>query len=214
MTSPSETYRHSHTPYLIGLGGKARSGKDTAAQALVDKSQFIRLSFADALKEEVLAKFPRTLRAIAYLHGHTEIDRELLWLMVYGSKPPGVRELLQEFGAEVRRADDADYWIKAWKFGYDYLRGNGFRVVCADVRFPNEMQIIRDLGGRLIYIDRPDHDDTGSHTSEISLDKNSGWDLVLTNGGSVEDLRRAILFEVSYGENPTGYPHSRLQDSR
>lgn len=42
-----------NTRVIIAFGHKARQGKDTAAEYLVDRYGFVRLSFADALKDEV-----------------------------------------------------------------------------------------------------------------------------------------------------------------
>lgn len=63
----------------------------------------------------------------------------------------------------------------------------GRSVVIDDVRFPNEADLIRSLGGELWHIERPTAELTTSHASEGSLADYS-FDRYLLNDSSLSDL--------------------------
>ena len=181
------------TPRVIGVSGKARAGKDVIAHRLAGGWGFERLSFAEGLRLELVERMPRTLLAIHDLHcdcGHgvaptNDRAERCLEHMLYVSKPKGIRELLQEYGTEVRRGDDPEYWTKLWRESVMRLSTQG--VVVADVRFPNEAAAVLSMGGALWRVERPGCVG-GSHESETALDSWGVWDAVIHNNGSVDDL--------------------------
>ena len=120
---------------VVGISGAISSGKDAIGRYLATHYGFIRLGMADALKVEVETRFPRTLAAIAFSMPEIHTIHNMVW----ETKPPIVRELLQEMGTEVRRRDDPDYWVKAWMNSlHRFSRWE--RIYCPDVRFRNEAQ--------------------------------------------------------------------------
>lgn len=177
---------------LIGIGGVARSGKDTAAQYFIQKFGFTRVGFADALKEEVAKRLRKTLSVEAKrFYGHqisagTATLDEAIHKILYDERTELTRALLQEFGSEVRRADNPAYWTI--KFIQRYLNTAGARFVAPDVRFPNELSLIKTWYGLLLWVERPGVDPESTHQSETSLDRQAEWDAVITNDGSKEDL--------------------------
>lgn len=60
--------------------------------------------------------------------------------------------------------------------------------IITDVRFPNEAQAVKNRGGIMIRVNRPDKGNTDNHPSEISLDNYQDWDHVIENNGTIEDL--------------------------
>jgi hypothetical protein len=84
------------------------------------------------------------------------------------------RRLLQRLGTEVMRKRDSDYWAKAWADKAKESIGKGLDVVAADVRFENEIMVMRDLAKEtrsdleIIFCDyRSDRYDSSSrHPSE------------------------------------------------
>lgn len=175
---------------LVGIAGALRSGKDTIAEHLVRRYFYRRIAFADALKDELLDRLPGTLRALWALNGNPgEPSEGDLWRMVYIDKPRGVRELLQEYGSEVRRSDDESYWINAWRRRLAF--SSAWRHVAPDVRFINEAITILGMGGVLIKVIRPGHEGD-SHQSERGLDGWTDWDLIVYNDGSIEDLQAHV----------------------
>lgn len=170
---------------IIGISGRMRHGKDVIAQRLLHRWGFAVLPFAASLKEEVFSRLPRTLRFLHGLSCDCPGTPECIRRLIYVTKPPGVRELLQEYGTEVRRQDDMDYWTKLWRAA----AGKYARAVAPDARFFNEGQAVKDAGGILWRVVRPGLESaSGLHGSETGMDAWPSWDAVLINDGSIEDL--------------------------
>jgi len=70
---------------------------------------------------------------------------------------------MQNFGTDVRRKQDPEYWVKRWK---DTVSKQKATVLTDDVRFVNEAQAVKDAGGILIRLDRTDMTNTDTHSSE------------------------------------------------
>lgn len=185
-------------PVVVGIAGKAQSGKDTLAAHLVAHYGFVRRGLADALKDEVRATLPRTLRAMSQVwwrwvnvsldDGLT--DEEAVAL-AEREKPPWLRALWQEWGTELRRAEDPGYWtdqLTKW-----LAAAQPARVVIPDIRFVDEARAVRSMGGWLVRVNRPSGERRvdlrkDTHPSETALDDWSAWDLVLDNTGTVAQL--------------------------
>lgn len=128
---------------IIALTGLKRSGKSTAAKHLETKYGFVRINFKDGLLEELKKYFPDFLRAEAEYHACT--IEELL-----EKKPGHIRQLLQNFGTDLRRAYSEDYWIRKWLDKVNSSENKN--VVVDDCRFLNEAGAIRTNGGSIIRI--------------------------------------------------------------
>ena len=154
---------------VIGLAGHIGVGKSMIANYLVRKHGFHECSFSTALKWEVLRNFRRTLHAYVKLAHPTMPLNISVTHMLFDQRDEVTRALLQEYGTEVRRAQDPDYWVKLWRnsITVNYDRP----IVAADVRFPNEAEAIRREGGQVWLVTRPER--VGDyHSSETSL---VGW---------------------------------------
>jgi len=144
---------------LIGLSGKAGVGKTTAADYLISKD-FFKVGFKDALVAEITRNFPDLLREIEKVEPFDPSMR---------TKGPLLRALMQNYGTEVRRKDEASYWLDQWKARTELLLAEGKHVVCDDARFLNEVEAIRSLGGVIVRLTRPDVQNTGTHQSELEM---------------------------------------------
>lgn len=178
---------------LIGISGPARAGKDAVALRLVSKWGYERLAFADELRREVKERMPRTLRAIHDLQCNPwtaetrdHVDRCIDHMLTV-TKPRGIRELLQEYGTDVRRADQETYWTSRW-----WAAARGRAVVAPDVRFPTEAAAVREAGGVLWRVERPSLGPGLDHVSEHAMDGWGRWDAVIVNEGTIEDLWRKV----------------------
>lgn len=60
------------------------------------------------------------------------------------------RKLLQRLGTEAMRKRDPDYWVKQWTAK---VCASGGPVATADCRFPNEVDAVARLGGRIVFCD-------------------------------------------------------------
>jgi hypothetical protein len=140
---------------IIGICGFIGSGKDTAADYLVNFHQFRRDSFANTLKDAVSAVFgwDREL-----LEGRTKEAREWReqvdpwWAERLAMPTLTPRWVLQYWGTEVcRNAFHNDIWIASLE---NKLRRSRNNTVISDCRFYNEVAAIKNQGGRVIWIQR------------------------------------------------------------
>lgn len=145
---------------IIGFVGFIGSGKDTAADYLVNFHGFRRDSFANTLKDAVSAVFgwDRVL-----LEGRTKEAREWRervdpwWAERLNMPHLTPRWVLQFWGTEVcRQGFHDDIWIASLE---NKMRKTGDDIVISDVRFPNEIKAIKNAGGKVIRVVRgPDPD--------------------------------------------------------
>ena len=162
---------------IIGFVGFIGSGKDTAADYLVNFHEFRRDSFANTLKDAVAAVFgwDRTM-----LEGRTKMARE--WREQVDPwwaerlKMPNLtpRWILQYWGTEVcRKAFHDDIWIASLE---SKLRNSKDNIVISDVRFPNEIKAIHNAGGKVIRIKRgPEPEWYDDAANANAGDKYMGW---------------------------------------
>ena len=203
---------------IIGLIGLAGSGKDTAADFLVDKG-FVKMAWADPIKRFAMEIF--------------DFSEEQLWGPSEKRSEPDKRyplsngefltprEVLQKIGTEGGRAAYDSIWTnytlrKAKEIltdpniSYDKLDGTyGSHhtvivpgVVISDCRFMNECKAIQDAGGTIIKIVREKAGLTGAralHSSETEqrLIRQGDVDHVIYNNGSLEELNKKIIDIVS-----------------
>jgi hypothetical protein len=203
---------------IIGICGFIGSGKDTVADYLVNFHEFRRESFANTLKDAVAAVFgwDRTM-----LEGRTKEAREWReqvdpwWAERLAMPTLTPRWVLQYWGTEVcRRSFHDDIWIASLE---NKLRTSKDNVVISDCRFPNEIQSIRDAGGKIVWVQRgelPDWYDTAIeanlghnyavqdlkmrkiHASETAW-VGTDFDTVIDNNRSIDDLYQQAKLIVS-----------------
>jgi hypothetical protein len=167
---------------LIGLTGLAGSGKSEVARVLIEEFGFQRVKFAGPLKNML-----RTMLADA---GYCDDDRERMLegdlkereIPELGVTP---RHLMVTLGTEWGRdLVHRDIWTRLWAAQAERFE----HVVVDDVRFPNEVDLIRARGGKIWRIERPGLV-AGAHASE-QLDARA--DFTIVNDRSLEGLRSAI----------------------
>jgi len=116
------------------------------------------------------------------------LSREFGWEVAKETFPE-VRRQLQAMGTECGRDLLGDtIWVDTWEKSLP--EESNRRVVVADVRFPNEAERIRSLGGLIWRVTRPGTAPDG-HRSEMDLDRIVP-DAVLANTGSIDDLHRLV----------------------
>lgn len=178
---------------IIGLTGKAQSGKDTAYHFLREglDVEVKRISFAKALKESAAAAIgangpdPVALMDELKLTGKIRVE-----VNGYGWTISG-REYLQRYGTEAHRVlFGADFWIdRALPSNTSH---SGRLLVVTDVRFPNEASRIIHLGGQVWRIDRDSAAEVESHASEEGLPSEL-IDLVISNNGTKDEFRELLV---------------------
>jgi hypothetical protein len=168
---------------IIGLGYQARAGKDTVASHLVNHHSFVQESFAFPLKEFVGRQICGFNDKQLYGAWKEVIDPE------WGLTP---RQMLQLIGTDaLRKVVHDDFWVIPMKRKLKEHIRNERHVVISDVRFMNEIALIKKLGGTVVRIDRTNPDKISGfdkHSSETELDYYDGWDDVLENNRTLAEL--------------------------
>lgn len=168
---------------IVGLSGLAGSGKSAVAEALVRELGFARVKFADPLKNmlrRMLADMGHTAEDI---ERHMEGDLKEVPMPELGVTP---RHLMITLGTEWGRdLVHEDIWTRLW-----LARAERFPLVVADdVRFPNEVALIRSMGGVYWRIERP-----GIVQAAHSSEQLPGTpDLTLVNDRSLEGLQTTAV---------------------
>jgi len=137
---------------IIGICGFIGSGKDTAADYLVNFHEFRRESFAGTLKDAVAVIFgwERDL-----LEGRTKESREWReirdeWWSQRLGRNITPRWVLQNWGTNVLRYHfHDDIWIASLE---NKIRNSKNNVVISDCRFPNEIRGLQAQGGKIVWI--------------------------------------------------------------
>jgi hypothetical protein len=166
---------------VIAFSGKAGSGKSTSASYLVDHYGYTLLKFADPMKD--------MLRALGLGSFELEGSGKEMPCFLLGGKTP--RFAMQTLGTEWGRDTlSYDIWVTAWLHRAESLIKSGKKVVCDDVRFPNEVEAVKKLSGVLIHIKDPtrvDHSD--SHISESG---GLQHDFRILNNGTITELYEKV----------------------
>lgn len=170
---------------IIGLYSSCpQSGKSSIANYL-SVYNFKTVSFARPLKQMV--------RSLISNLGYSP---ELVERFMTEAKEEAIpnlgvsaRHLMRTLGTEWGRdCVHPDVWNRCWRVAVDRHTRNGHHVVVDDVRFPNEAALIRQIGGQLWRIHRPDSPELdASHRSDGALD-DFAFDRVIDNDGTLLDL--------------------------
>ena len=167
---------------IIGLySPAAQSGKSTVAKFLAQECGYEVVPFAQTLKEMLIPM----LKVLGYSDDEAyrlvRVDKQVV---VPGAEV-SVRHMLRTLGTEWgRQCIHPDIWLRCWQESikpYDL-------VVVDDVRFPNEADLVRNLGGEMWLVERPDAIRTHEHASEGGLDAYHGFTTHVVNDGSLTDL--------------------------
>lgn len=184
---------------VIGLCGYARAGKDTMAKAVLGAPlHFQRFAFADELKHDVSQAMQKALNlagrdADAITVGGIMIDMK-----------EQIRPMLVGWGAGMR-AVDPGHWIKrldrlmrvsltrpvdprgACASGsYDpRFQMMTCRCIITDVRYKDEADWVRSLGGTVVWLSRPGIGP--ANDEECEKTKPDYCDLTLGLGGTIEE---------------------------
>jgi hypothetical protein len=151
---------------ILGLCGFSSSGKDSAALHLVENHGFIRVAFADKLREYAYNIDPdihigdgkyASLQYLVDQHGWELAKRQ------YKS----VREFLQKLGHMTRETFGDSFWINQALNSKVVL--NNERIVITDVRYQNEIDAVVDCGGYIIRIHREGVGPVNNHVTEKEL---------------------------------------------
>ena len=189
---------------IIGICGLIGSGKGTVADYLIDQHSFQKISFADKLKDAVAEMFdwPRPM-----LEGVTPQSRDWrerpdqFWTQELGREITP-RYVLQVFGTECMRQGFYDgIWVSLVKKRIQENPTTNW--VIPDTRFPNEVDMIKSIGGQVWCVKRgqnpqwfDDYKNNGvkpkdTHPSEWAW-AHSDFDHTIANNDTVQVLQQNI----------------------
>lgn len=145
---------------IIGLCGYKRTGKTTVAEILCDRYGYFHESFASPIRE-----FVATIVGTS-VHGLEAVkEAPLEWL---DGKTP--RHMMQTVGTEWGRDTvHPELWVRSLVKRIAPAITRHQPVVVSDVRFPNEAEALRSLGGIIVRVTRPGMT-RGTHPSETQVD--------------------------------------------
>jgi len=164
---------------IIGITGLISSGKGTVADVLVEEHNYIKLSFADKLKDGVATVFgwDRSM-----LEGDTVESRQWretvdeFWTNETGREITP-RLVLQEFGTDcMRNGFYNGIWVSLVK--QEIINNPQNNYIVPDVRFANEIEIIKSLNGEVWNVRRGE---LPEWWGVAILDNTTGSDLMRSN---------------------------------
>lgn len=198
---------------LIGLGHKKRQGKDTVAGLLIEtfpEIRFERIAFADAVKIECYDILDNVgdssdlfWNALSISHEFWDLPHPPVYLE---ERETSIQEKLdwseanrailvpfwQYYGTDYRRKQDPDYWANA---AHKRLEASTADVaLITDVRFFNEVDLIRSWHGFCVKVSRTGYTDPApsTHPSETTLDSYRGWDYEIC-AANLDQLKERAL---------------------
>ena len=189
---------------IIGICGLIGSGKGTVADYLIDQHNFQKISFADKLKDAVAEMFewPRPM-----LEGITPQSRawrerpDSFWSQELG-RDITPRYVLQVFGTECMRQGFYDgIWVSLVK--KKIQENPDINWVIPDTRFPNEVNMIKSVGGTVWRVKRGENPQWFDHYKYHGVEPkdihpsewawaHSDFDHVITNDDTVAQLHQTI----------------------
>ena len=222
-----------HPIHVIGLTGPIGSGKDTVAALLHVHCGAHVLAFADALRQEIVDGFgiehaflirretkehPISALALNRCLDGAFVGRMMMQHQTFHpgtvldlDAPRSPRQIMQWWGTEYRRNQTPGYWVnKAAKRILWLQKSLGARlVVITDVRFEDEANLVRNLGGQIWQIKRPGCDvPPSAHVSEVT-GEGFAPNLVINNAHDMRHLQQLVL--GGWAEREWGVPGVRVE---
>jgi hypothetical protein len=171
----------------IAFAGQMRSGKDTCGDYIVKNHNGVIMKFATPIYE---------ILEFAQQRCHLPVEKD--------------RQFLQYIGTEWARAKNPNIWVDLlieeaanW--------GPSVNIVVTDARFNNEFEALKKAGFFLVKLIRAEtaraaeeqvSEEVAKHASEIDMLSYEGFDCVLVNCGTLEDLYHSVdhLIETQFRE--------------
>ena len=174
------------TPKIIGLAGPEGAGKTTVARILEGCHGYSRVPFAAPIKKMIRAL------GVDWRHTNGTPEEKAAPLAIFGGK--SARHAMQTLGTEWgRQCIGPDFWCGAW--AAEAARHD--LIVADDVRFPNEADRVRAMGGVVWCIVRS-HDDlrrVPQHASEDFAAVRA--DEIIVNNGTIAALEEKLQLHLN-----------------
>jgi|688.fasta_scaffold253408_2 hypothetical protein len=195
---------------IIGICGLQSSGKDTVGDYLINNHGFKKLSFAEVLKDILSILFSWDRKKLEGLTFEDRLWREkpdLWWSKELNIQEFSPRYAMQFIGTDLFREHfKNDIWVIILKKRILEL-SQTTNLVITDCRFPNEINMLRNCGAKIIHIYRSlpdwfinyklnkinesDLREQNIHPSEYSWIKEK-YDHLILNSKSLRELYEEI----------------------
>lgn len=188
---------------LVGIVGKARSGKDTFSGYLADAlfeetgKTFVLMAYATELKRRCQEDFDLSY---GQLWGNEKEVEDKRYIKAYAtttgspSQPQPIywtpREIMQAYG-QFFRTIKYNFWVDCL---FNVINEKEYEnIIITDVRHPNEAEPIKERGGYLVKVKRDVKEEVHGqhHISETAMDGYEVDFTVVNNWGKQELLNSA-----------------------
>lgn len=188
---------------IIGLCGYKGSGKDTIADMLVNTDNYIKVAFADFIRN--------ALKELFSWNDETFNQENKEKIDPYWGVTP--RKMCQEIGTEFLRVHCKDMLSSEFNLPNGQIYNSTFHIkrinqdiikllevnpnvniVFSDIRFQDELDYIKKLGGYVIKVSRPDKDsdEFSNHISEKNIDTLNEIDYTIENNHTIQHLYKKM----------------------
>jgi len=175
---------------VIGFAGLKRSGKDSATNTVVAHYPARRVAFADPIKIGLYAMLQGA--GVTY-NDLVDDDKKEVPIPQIGRTP---RYCFQTLGTEWgRQLISPTLWIDIAKRTVEEAHRLNQHAVISDIRFEDEAQAVRDMGGTVVHIVRPSDSAPDEHASEKGLFVAKG-DYCILNDSTLHVFREHVLATV------------------
>ncbi len=156
---------------IIGVGGQKRAGKNTVAEAMAEEYG------GSNIREACLESFAAPIKNMLQYLFRNEVSPALFTddrcktslVHITDDFSLSVRTMLQLVGTDCFRDKiHPDFWVYR---AINNIKHNNLEVIIfTDLRFKNELDIIKKLGGVTVYVERTDQEEgTDMHASEVAM---------------------------------------------
>lgn len=180
---------------IIGLTGYKGSGKDTIADYLVNEQGFIKIAFADFIRNALKELFD-------WDDENFSQEKKEIQDSYWGVTP---RKMCQEIGTEFLRIHCKDFISQDFKLPNDedykatfHIKrinkeiiklldvNSNVKIVFSDIRFQDELDYIKKIGGKVLKVVRnnSNKNEYSNHISEKNIDGLNNIDYEVSNNES------------------------------
>ena len=205
---------------IVSIYGRNKAGKTTLADMLVSEYDFIKISFADALREiaqlffgintgwktdeEWLAdsSYSYSLDRLFSIVKDKNNIKQLMIDKIKQARTKGqaYRITLELLGTEVfRKMVLNDIWCAIAVFDVVCLAGDNEHIVFDDMRFPNECKVLSNLNTKFIRLMSDYEEPEGGHESQKHIESFKN-DYVIYNNGTKKELLEEFKDVVILGK--------------
>tara|TARA_B100000524_G_C23590689_1_gene348910 strand:- start:49 stop:669 length:621 start_codon:yes stop_codon:yes gene_type:complete len=196
---------------IIGICGYKGSGKDTLADFLVNNENYIKIAFADFIRNALMKLFD-------WDESDFNPDKKELKDPYWGVTP---RKMCQEIGTEFLRYHCKDFISTEFKLPNGEVYNGTFHIkrinkeiiklleidpkgniIFSDIRFQDELDYIKKLGGFIIRVSRNNisTNEFSNHISEKNILELKNVDFEIENNDTVLEFFKRIRVMIEHIE--------------